>query len=122
MARILIVDDDPGARDLLAEFVSGKRHTPLLAEDGPSALRVLKAERPQVVFLDLMLPGMDGLTVLEKIREIDQEVGVIVVTALPDPEVGRQALQRGAFDFIPKPIDFSYLDNALWYKVTSMLL
>ncbi len=122
MTRILIVDDDPGARELLAEFVSGKGYTALMAEDGPTALRVLKDERPHVVFLDIMMPGMDGLTVLEKIREIDKEVGVIMVTAIHEADVGRQALQRGAFDFITKPIDFTYLENSLWYKITSMLL
>lgn len=122
MARILIVDDDPDAQELLAAFVRRQGHTPLTAGDGPAALRALKAERPHVVFLDYEMPGMDGLAVLQAIRAVDREVGVIMITGVHEEAVGRQALALGAADFLTKPIDFAYLETSLWVKLAPMLL
>ena len=68
------------------------------------------------------MPKMNGLEVLKQVREIDHEVGVIMVTAVNDEETGRQALTLGAFDYITKPLDFQYPERSLWYKITTMLL
>ena len=65
---------------------------------------------------------MNGLEVLKHVREIDQEVGVIMVTAVREDETARQALQPGAFDYITKPLDFQYLEQSLWVKITMMTL
>jgi response regulator of citrate/malate metabolism len=65
---------------------------------------------------------MNGLDVLRKVREIDTEVGVIMVTAVNEVETGRQALQMGAFDYITKPLDLKYLERSLWYKIMMMTL
>ena len=68
------------------------------------------------------MPGMNGLEVLRHVRQIDQEVGVIMVTAVSEEETGREALALGAFDYIVKPLDLAYLERSLWYKITTMLL
>ena len=122
MARVLIVDDEPDFVELIQEFVAGRGYEPLVAYSGREALQKVKEERPHIVLLDIRMPGMDGMEVLEKIREIDREIGVIMLTAVNDREIGRQSLQRGAFDYLVKPIDLKYLERVLWYKVAAMTL
>jgi DNA-binding response OmpR family regulator len=122
MARILVVDDEPSAIELLTEFLTAKNHTVISAANGEDALRKVKEERPHLIFLDILMPKMNGLDVLKKIREIDKEVGVIMVTAIHEEETGRQALKLGAFDFITKPIDLAYLEKSLWHKIALMTL
>lgn len=122
MPRVLVVDDEPDARELLQEFLTGKGYEVLTASDGEEALQRVKAERPHLIFLDVRMPKMDGLEVLKRVREIDQEVGVIMVTAVKEEDIGRQALQLGAFDYITKPLDLKYLEQSLWVKITMMTL
>jgi DNA-binding response OmpR family regulator len=122
MARILVVDDEPNAIELLTEFLTARNHTVISASNGEEALHKVKEERPHLIFLDYLMPKMTGLEVLKKIREIDKEVGVIMVTAIHEEETGRQALKLGAFDFITKPIDLAYLENSLWHKIVLMTL
>lgn len=122
MARVLIVDDEPETQEMLNAFLADKGYTAIQAADGEEALRKLKAERPHAMLLDLRLPGVSGLDVLRRLREVDREVAVIVVTAEADEEAGREALKRGAYDFLTKPVDLDYLERCLWYAVTPMLL
>ncbi len=122
MARVLVVDDEPQSVELLCEFLRGKNYLVTTATDGQEALQRVKEERPHLILLDVRMPGMDGLEVLRQIREIDREVGVIMVTAVHEEEIGRRALKMGAFDFITKPIDLKYLEDSVWYKITEMTL
>ena len=122
MARVLVVDDEPDAVELLQEFLTSKGYEVVTAFNGDEALRKVKAERPHLVLLDVRMPGMNGLDVLRKVREFDQEVGVIMVTAVNEEDTGREALKLGAFDYIVKPLNLEYLERSLWYKVTTMLL
>ena len=122
MAKVLVVDDEPEAVELLVEFLSSKGYEILTATSGEEALRRVKEDRPHLVLLDIRMPKMSGLEVLKRIREIDAEMGVIMVTAVNEEDVGRQALELGAFDYIVKPLDLKYLERSLWYKVTTMLL
>jgi DNA-binding response OmpR family regulator len=122
MAHILVVDDEPDSVELLVEYLTRQGHAVSTASDGAEALRKLKEDRPHLILLDILMPGMNGIEVLRRAREIDHEVGVIMVTAVHEEELGRQALMLGAFDFITKPIDFTYLDRCLWHKITLMTL
>jgi DNA-binding response OmpR family regulator len=122
MPRILVVDDEPDAVYLLREFLVAKGYEVLTASDGEEALRKVKEERPHAILLDVRMPGMNGLEVLKRVREIDHEVGVIMVTAVSEGETGNQALQLGAFDYITKPLDFEYLEQSLWVKLQMMTL
>jgi DNA-binding response OmpR family regulator len=122
MPRVLVVDDEPEIVSLLQEFLTLKGYTVSTAADGPDALRMVKAERPHVVLLDIRLPTMNGLEVLRQLRTIDREVGVIMVTGVHLEETGRAALQLGARDYLTKPIDLQYLERCLWQTVTEMVL
>ncbi|MCI0371142.1 MAG: response regulator [candidate division NC10 bacterium] len=122
MAKVLVVDDEPEAVELLVEFLSSKGYAVLTATNGEEALRRVKEDRPHLVLLDVRMPKMDGMETLRRIREIDPEMGVIMVTAVNEEDVGRKALEMGAFDYIVKPLDLKYLERSLWYKITTMLM
>ena len=120
--RVLVVDDEPEAVELLREFLSAKGYEVITASDGDEALRKVKEERPHLILLDILMPKMDGLEVLRQLRQIDKEVSVIMITAVNEEAIGRQAMELGAFDYIVKPLDLPYLEQSLWYKITTMTL
>ncbi|MBM3328098.1 MAG: response regulator [Calditrichaeota bacterium] len=120
-SRILIVDDERPIGEFLTEFLTEKGYEVFFADNGPDALTLVKRIRPHVVLLDINMFGMNGLETLRRINEIDPRVGVLMVTAMREEEIGREALQLGAVDFITKPIDFDYLESSLLYKLSAML-
>jgi CheY-like chemotaxis protein len=122
MARVLVVDDEPDAVELLREFLAGKGYDVVTAASGPEAVERFKADRPHLVLLDVRMQGMSGLDVLRAIRQTDQEAGVIMVTAVGEEDVGRTALALGASDYVVKPVDLAYLERTAWHTVTTMLL
>ena len=122
MRKVLVVDDEPQAVELLEEFLTAKGYAVVGASGGEEALRRLKEERPHLMLLDIRMPVMDGLEVLRRAREIDREVGIIMVTAVSEENTGREALRMGAYDYITKPLDFDYLERVLWVKMTMMTL
>jgi DNA-binding response OmpR family regulator len=121
-ALVLVVDDDPATVELLRDFLVAKGYEVLTAADGAEALRTVKAERPHLLLLDVMMPKLDGLEVLRQVKAIDPGVGVIMVTGVNEEAIGRQAMALGAFDYIVKPLDLPYLEQSLWYKLTMMTL
>lgn len=120
--RVLVVDDDRDVVEILREFLSAKGYEVLTANDGAEALRKVKEERPHLILLDIQMPRMDGLEVLRQLRQIDQEVGVIMITGVNEQEIARKAMELGAFDYIMKPLDLPYLEQSLFYKITTMTL
>jgi nitrogen regulation protein NR(I) len=109
MARILIADDERGICEAFADFLRLERHTPLIASSGEEALACVTADRPNVVFLDVQMPGIDGLEALRAIRERDPELPVIVMTAYGTVKTAMEAMQLGAFDYLGKPVDLSQI-------------
>ena len=122
MRKVLVVDDEPQAVELLEEFLTAKGYAVVGASGGEEALGRLKEERPHLMLLDIRMPVMDGLEVLRRAREIDREVGIVMVTAVNEESIGREALRMGAYDYITKPLDFDYLERVLWVKITMMTL
>ena len=120
--RVLVVDDEAEGVELLREFLGAKGYEVITASDGDEALRKVKEERPHLILLDIQMPKMDGLEVLRRLREIDKEVGVIMITGVNEQEIARQAMALGAFDYIVKPLDLPYLEQSLWYKISMMTL
>lgn len=106
MKKILIVDDEGCIRLVLSEFLENRGFDSCQAKDGFEAISVFPRERPDAVLLDLSMPGMDGMEVLEKLTALDPSVPVIILTANGEISSAVQAVKRGAFDFISKPPDF----------------
>ena len=120
MARILVVDDEPEVCNMLKKFLTKKGHEVFTALNGEEALSLVKKERPHMILLDIIMPKMDGMECLDQIKKIDKEVGVIMITAVKQEEVGKQAMKLGAFDYITKPLSLQYLEDCLMVKLFQM--
>jgi DNA-binding response OmpR family regulator len=101
--RILVIEDDGAIRSGLRDALRSDGYAVLLAADGPEGLRLGLTEDPDLVVLDLMLPGMDGFTVLEKLRADGVETPVLVLTARGLPADRVRGLDLGADDYVVKP-------------------
>jgi two-component system response regulator AtoC len=106
MARpvILVVDDDPGVRESF-RLILEDHYDVVDVPDGPSALDVIRASPMDLVLLDIRLPGMDGIEVLERIKAIDDRAEVILVTAVKTVRTAVAAMKLGAFDYLTKPFE-----------------
>lgn len=103
--RILVVDDEPANVLLLERVLEREGHQVATASDGDAAVERLAAFRPDLVLLDLVMPGVDGYGVLEQIRAVDVDLPVIAVTADTSAKARRRALELGASDVLLKPVD-----------------
>src|SRR5216117_1121445 len=106
MARpvILVVDDDSGVRESF-RLILEDHYDVLDVPDGPRALDVASASQIDLVLLDIRLPGMDGIEVLERIKAIDEGIEVILVTAVKTVRTAVAAMKLGAFDYLTKPFE-----------------
>jgi CheY-like chemotaxis protein len=111
--RILVVDDEPGVLEVLKEFLETRGYQVTTAGSGAEALKAVQAERPHLVLLDILMPGMNGLEALPRILEIDRTIGVMMLTAVDDYKIVKQAIGKGAYDYITKPINFDYLELSI---------
>ncbi|TYO97135.1 two component Fis family sigma54 specific transcriptional regulator [Geothermobacter ehrlichii] len=107
--RILVVDDEQLIRWSLEQNLTKQGYDVITAASGEDALRFVQQEAPDLILLDIQLPGMNGLEVLEKIKEIDEEIIVIMVTALGVLETAVKAMRLGAHDYINKPFNLDEL-------------
>ncbi len=112
-ARILVVDDDADLRQSVADRLGALGYQVSVAGSGAEALRLVREDPPAVVLLDLVLPGMDGLAVLEALRREEPEAAVIVVTAYGTIARAVEAMKKGAYDFVTKPFDPRHLEIVL---------
>lgn len=101
--RILVVDDEPAVRVALSRILTGAGFEVLTAADGPQALDQVASDPPDAVILDVLMPGMDGLEVCRKLREIDGEIPVLMLTARGAIEDRVTGLDAGADDYLAKP-------------------
>jgi len=110
-AKILVVDDDPINRDILASFLLNEGYDVLCKEDGESALKAMPSYLPDLVLLDIMMPGIDGFEVTSRLKSSKeyQHIPVVLQTGLDDRDSCLRALNLGAEDYITKPIDSSEL-------------
>jgi len=104
--RILVVDDEYLIRWTLQQNLQKEGYEVLIAGTGEEALEKVERETPDLVLLDIKLPGMDGFEVLERILRIDRDVVPIMITAYEDVETVVKAMRLGAFDYITKPFEF----------------
>lgn len=101
--RILLVDDEPSTLQLVRKVLQADGHEIFEAIDGQQAIDVFEEARPDLVLLDIVIPKMDGLAVLQKIREQDEISGVIMVSALSSEQLAVKSMLAGADDYVSKP-------------------
>lgn len=115
--NILIVDDEEAVCQMLKKFftkVGYKASYILSCED---AINRVKRERFLAVFLDIRMPQMNGVEALRKIKEIDKDVNVVMITAIDEEGVAKKCIELGAYDYITKPLSLEYLENVLTAKL-----
>ncbi|MDD5347944.1 MAG: response regulator [Candidatus Omnitrophica bacterium] len=118
--KILVVDDDEAVREFLARFLRQKGfQTVSVARSGEEALLLLEREPRDLVFLDIKMPGLSGIKVLRKIKTLYPETSVIMITAFAQKEIAEEALKEGAYDYITKPFNLSYLELSLLSKIAT---
>jgi DNA-binding NtrC family response regulator len=108
-ASILIVDDERTLARAIKAYLEASGYEAEVAGDAESALPLLGTQRPDVVITDVRLPGMDGITLLKRIREFDPAISVVVMTAHGTIEGAVEAMKLGAFDYLKKPVDLEEL-------------
>src|SRR5213076_1279717 len=101
LGRILVVDDEAPVREVLSEYFSSQGYTVDEASNGNDAIGTIRRHRPDVVLLDIRMPGLDGA------------LTIIMVTANEDVGLARETLKLGAFDYVAKPFDYDYLDRTV---------
>ncbi len=107
--RILVVDDEELIRWSLEQSMTGEGYEVLTAATGEEAIKVVSDEMPDLVFLDLQLPGIGGMEALQKIKEINRDITVIIITALGVVEMVVKAMKLGAYNYISKPFNLDEL-------------
>jgi signal transduction histidine kinase len=111
--KILLVDDEEGIRKVLGISLSDSGYQVFTAESGEEALRIFKEQAPPIVMTDIKMPGMDGIVLLQKMKEENPDAEVIMITGHGDMELAIQSLKHEATDFITKPINDDALQIAL---------
>ena len=115
--RVLIVEDDPDLLVVLRVNLTAMGVEPILAGDGRTAISRIEAERPDAVVLDVMLPGIDGWSVLEDLHAMGDPVPIVVCSAKKDAEDMERARELGASGYVVKPFDIDRLVDAVMEAV-----
>src|SRR6185503_1492707 len=113
MARVLVIDDEPEVTDIVTLALSECGHEVISALHAGDGLMLFDVEGPDVVVVDLRMPGMSGIEVLQQIRDRRPELPVIVISAYADAAIAQQCLDRGAVGFIRKPFAVEHLEDAV---------
>ena len=113
MGKILVVDDEKATLSMLSLLLDAYGYAVLTAENGESGLEIFRNERPSIVLTDIKMPGVDGIEMLQKIKEDDHDAEVIMITGHGDMDLAIKSLKHEATDFITKPINVEALEIAL---------
>ncbi|MCA8951961.1 MAG: sigma-54-dependent Fis family transcriptional regulator, partial [Planctomycetes bacterium] len=113
VAAILLVEDDESLRRVLAAELGRMGHSVEARADADDLLGVLRAGHPDLVLLDLHLPGVDGMTALSAVAQHDPDLPVVVCTGHGSVALAVEAMQRGAFDFLTKPVSLDVLEQTV---------
>lgn len=114
---VLIVDDEEIIRDFFARTF--KDYRVITASGGEEALGIIRKDRPDLVLLDIKMPGIDGLETLKRIKQIDESIVVVMLSAYGTLETNLEAARSGAYTSIAKPFDSSYMDSVIKDAISS---
>lgn len=107
MPKILVIDDESSIRNTLKEILEYEKYEVAVAEDGMEALELLQPGAFDVILCDVKMPKMDGIELLDKMREVDPDVAVVMISGHGTIDTAVEAIKKGAFDFISKPLDLN---------------
>ncbi len=122
--RVLVVDDETSLRNALARFLSNQGFSVTVATSGPEALEKIRESRYSLMLLDVRMPGMSGLDVVPEALDADPDIAILMLSALTDATSAAICMQRGALDYLTKPIELNDLreaiDRALRHRDTQL--
>ena len=107
MTKILVIDDARSIRNSMKDILQYEGHEVVLAENGMEGLVSVKSEKPDIVFCDIKMPKMEGIEVLERIKEFSADTPVIMISGHGTIDTAIEAIRKGAYDFIEKPLDLN---------------
>lgn len=107
--KVLVVDDEPEICDCIRDYLEGRGFVVATAKDGREAIGKVETDNPDLVLLDLVMPGLSGLDTLKAIKRINDKVIVIIMTGRGTTETAIESLQLGAYDHIAKPFQLEEL-------------
>ena len=105
--KILIIDDERSIRNSLGEILTDEGYDVDVAEDGAMGCTMAEKEKYNIIFCDIKMPGMDGIEVLDKLNEMETDSAVVMISGHGDIATAVECIKKGAFDFIPKPLDLN---------------
>jgi DNA-binding NtrC family response regulator len=111
--NILIVDDEPQVAEVLAKSLGRQGHRTTVVHSGEDALKAIGTAAPDALFLDVSMPGVNGLDVLAEVRRTKPQLAVVVITGHATPEEVEQVKKLGAVDVIPKPAALTHYHRAI---------
>lgn len=114
---ILVVDDEPQNLELVATELTGKGYRIIVSDSGEKALKAMELEKPGLVLLDILMPGMNGFETLKKIKAIYPDIPVAMLTSIWDDEEYKRCIGAGAYEYVTKPIDFERLETVIFSKI-----
>jgi len=118
--KVLVVDDDPGVRGVLERFLTQQDYVVASAPDGETALGMIRASAPDVLLLDIYLPGISGIDVLYTLDKEGLRIPTLTFSGMPDDQMARESTLLGAHDFIYKPFSLEDLRTKLLGKLAAM--
>lgn len=117
MSKILVVDDEVDVGELVQSFLETHGYQVMTANSAARAFELVQLEKPDLIFLDVVMPGMDGITCLKQIKKLQPEAIVIIVSGLHDENVAKEAIRYGAYDYLTKPFDLQLIARDLLPRI-----
>lgn len=121
MIKILVLDDEKGVCAQLEHFFKYRGYKVFAATNGKEALTAIRKERPQILVLDIKMPGISGLEVLKEAKKDNPNAKAVMVTAMDDEETRRQAKELGADEYLTKPFSYDALEGIIIRMVNEVI-
>ena len=109
--RLLIVDDEDDVREFAASFFRKRKIEVVTASSGEEAVKIVVSQEPKIVLLDIKMDGIDGIETLKRIKELNKQVKVIMITGRDDEEAKQKTKDLGAYGYINKPLELDELEK-----------
>lgn len=110
---ILIIDDEENIRDLMYRFIVKLGYKVSTASDLTEAVYSINKELPDIIFLDIVLPGCNGIEILKLIKLFKKDIVIIMISGYADENLAKESLKKGAFDYLTKPFDIDHIEDML---------